>query len=263
MSNGACRMTGSALHTVTDRGCNLSEKENTSFYMINHFLYSRMDGNYPTNTCIYDEDVNIYIANLLTSLSSPEYHVQAGKYVIPYDIDLNKRLERAKSSREKYLYYRANADFLLLSIGLFDNPRMRRPGSAPHMNLSMRSYIGRAGIYYKLAFSHLCKASRRKTALAEVLEKLSGGLENYLRVLSVMKVQYLNLQKCMSEGEIFHLERSVLNMDRENNLRQLHDRFLDLYSEYRKSGGSELRDKLRRVVRKIRVLDPQFSFRID
>ncbi len=234
-------MNESALYTEIQHGCNISEKQKTSFYMMNHFLYSRLDGNYPTNTCIYDEDVNMYIANLLTSLSSQAYHGQVRKYVIPYDISLNDRIRSVESSREKYLYYRTNADFLLLSIGLFDNPGMRRPGSAPHMKLSRRSYIGRAEIYYKLAFSHLCKASRRKTALADVLEKLAGGLEDYLRVLSVMKIQYLNLQKSMSDGEIFHLERSVLDIDREKNLKQLHDRFLDIYSEYRSSGAPGLR----------------------
>ena len=256
-------MNGSALYKEIKHSCNLSEKHKISFYMMNNFLYSRLESNYPTNTRFYDEDVNIYIANLLTSLSRPEYHDLVRKYVIPYDIVLNNRLERMESSRKKYTYYRANADFLLLSIGLFDNPRMRRPDSAPQMKLPSRSYIGRARIYYKLAFSHLCKASRRKTALADILEKLSVGLEHYLRVLSVMKVQYFNLQRCMSEGEIFHLERSVLDIDREKNLKQLHDRFLDIYSEYRRSDGPEIRDKLKKVVKKIQSLDPQFSFRID
>ncbi|MBD3178266.1 MAG: hypothetical protein GF417_00960 [Candidatus Latescibacteria bacterium] len=263
MSNGAVNMNGSALYTEIEQNCNHPEKHETSFYMMNHFLYSRLDSNYPTNTNIYDEDVNIYIANLLTSMSNSDYHQMVNKYVIPYDISLNKHLKGVKSCRDKYLYYRTNADFLFLSIGLFDNPRMRRPNAAPHMNLSHRGYIGRAKIYYRMAFSYLCKAARSTPAVAEVLDKLSCDLENYLKVLSVMKVEYLHLHRCMSEGEIFHFQRSVLDIDRESSLRQLYDRFLDLYSEYRRKRNPDLKRELESTVEKISALDPDFSFRID
>jgi hypothetical protein len=263
MSNGACKMNGSALYTEIEQNCNRHEKHDTTFYMMNHFLYSRLDGNYPTNTEFYDEDVNVYIANLLTSLSNSYYHETLRRHVIPYDIPLNKKVESLDSEREKYLYYRINADFLTLSTGLFGNPRMRRPGSASHMALPERSYIGRAKIYYRLAYSHLCRTSGNGSSLADVLDKLADGLENYIRILSVMKVEYLNLRRCLSDGEVFHLQRSILNVDREKNLKDLHNLFLDLYSEYRRRGGSELKKKIESVVDKIKLIDPDFSFSID
>jgi len=263
MSNGAHNMNGSALYTEIEQNCNQPEKHETSFYMMNQFLYSRLESNYPTNTSIYDEDVNIYIANLLTSMSNSGYHEMIRKYVIPYDIELNSHLQSVNSHREKYLFYRINADFLFLSTGLFNNPKMRRPDSTPYMNLSRQSYIGRARIYYKLAMSHLCKAARKRPAIADVLDKLSWDMENYLKVLSVMKVEYLNLHRSMSDGEAFHLQRSVLDIDREKVLKQLHDRFLDIYSEYRKDKNPELRKNLESIVNKITSLDPDFSFRID
>lgn len=256
-------MKRSALYTEIERDCHHHEKHETSFYMMNQFLYSRLDSNYPTNANFYDEDVNIYVANLLTSISNSDYQEMTGKYVIPYDISLHKRLEGVKSDREKYLYYRMNADYIFLALGLFDNARMRRPGSVPYMDLSARSYIGRAKVYYKLARSYLCKAAHGKPAVADIMDKLSLDLENYLRILSVMKMEYFGMHRSMSDGEMFHFQRSVMDIDREKSLSQLHDRFLDLYSEYMKNRDPGLRQKLKSTIDKIVSIDPDFSFRIE
>jgi len=202
--------------------------------MMNSFLYSRLDSNFPTNEYFYDEDVNIYIANLLTSISNSEYHKRLIKYVTPYDQTLNELINNISDPREKYVAYKSNADFLLISLGIFDNPKRMKPNSMPHMSLSPKTYIGRGKIYYELAQSYLYKTSGRKSAISDVLGKLAQRFEDYARVLSVLKGKYFNFYKQITPGEMYHLEQSVLKFKKSDNLTKLHNSFLDVYSEYQK-----------------------------
>jgi hypothetical protein len=66
------------------------ELEPDFFFMMNCLLYSRMETGFPSNHDFYDEDVNVYIANLLCSFMNPEYHRRAKKYLSPYDTNLFK-----------------------------------------------------------------------------------------------------------------------------------------------------------------------------
>lgn len=238
-------------------------REPAGFFMMDSFLRSRLERNFATNSDVFDEDVNVYIADLLTGFSDPRYHEAAASLVTPYDLGLNERIERAGDSRQRYRIYRINADFLLVSLGIFDNPKRSRPGSRAHLNLTRKSYIGRGKSYYRLAESYLRKAAFGKTATSEVLGKLSEGFENYVKVLGYMKGEYLNLFERISSGEFYHLERSVLNLDREKELRALRDRFLDAYSRYMKDRDFSSREELERAARDIRLLDPSFTFRAN
>ena len=51
--------------------------EPTFFFMLNCLLYSRLETGNPSNQGFYDEDVNMYLTNLLCSFMKPEYHHRA------------------------------------------------------------------------------------------------------------------------------------------------------------------------------------------
>jgi hypothetical protein len=239
-----------------------SSAELTYFFMMNSLLYSRMESGFPSNNEYYDEDVNIYLANLLTSMIFSEYHANISRYVTPYDIGLFESINSSADPREKYQAYKINADYLLISLGIFDNPGGRRPNSAPHLNISKESYAGRGKTYYRLAQSYSIETARKSTAVTDVLGKLSHGFDKYVKILSLMRGEYFNFYSKISDGELYHLENSVKKIDDKKRLEALYDKFLDAYSLYRQDPSPEARSQVEEHAAAIREIDPGFDFSI-
>ena len=59
---------------------------------------------------------------------------------------------------------------------------------------------------------------------------------------------------------MIRLERSVDEDARENDLRQMQDRLLDAYSEWKRTGERQHLDQMRGLTREIRLLLPDFQF---
>jgi len=236
--------------------------EQTSYFMMNTLLYSRMESGFPSNDEFFDEDVNIYLANLLSSMVYSEYHRSISRYVTPYDIPLFESISSSADSREKYQTYKVNADYLLISLGIFDNPSGRRNNSASHLRISGESYAGRGKAYYSLAQSYSMETFRRSTAVTEVLGKLSQGFEKYVKILSLMRGEYFNFYEKISTGELYHLESSVNSIDNEKQLKALYDEFLDTYSQYRRDPTPAAKKQVEECVEAIRDIDPSFNFTI-
>ncbi|NIM20645.1 MAG: hypothetical protein GTO51_10515 [Candidatus Latescibacteria bacterium] len=238
------------------------EIEPDFFFMMNCLLYSRMETGYPSNHDFYDEDVNVYLANLLCSFMNPEYHRRAKKYLSPYDQSLFEKIKDSSDVRLKYTIYKTNADFLLISIGIFRNPDGRGV-SSPLFKHTEEAHMGKGKAYYQFAYSYSQSMFRKPTAISEVLEKLSRGFENYVEILSHMRGEYFNILERLGNGDIYHLERSIDKYQESEELKELRDRFLDLYSAYRKSKDPELRIELEKLVKAIQLIDESFYFKID
>lgn len=239
------------------------EIEPTFFFMLNCLLYSRLEKGFPSNQDFYDEDVNVYLANLLCSFMKPEYHKRARAYLSPYDTTLFEKIEHSTDARLKYTIYKTNADFLLISIGIFDNGATRRPDTAQLFRNSEEAYMGRGKAYYHFAYTYSQSMFKKSAGIAEILEKLSKGFERYAEILSHMRGEYFNILDRLSKGEIYHLERSVDQAKASRELRALQDEFLDVYSEYLRTKSRDLRPKVEELARKIRELDDSFNFHID
>ncbi len=240
----------------------------TYYFVMKCLLYSRMETGLVSNKDYYDEDVNVYIAHLLNSFINPEYVQRATKYLSKYDTDVFKRLENSKDARLKYTLYKTNADFLLISLGIFDNPTAFDPVNPSNTHASERralqpteeAYIGRGKTYYRFAFTYSQQIHNPQAAITEVMEKLSTGFEKYVRILSHMRGEYLNLMDRLSRGEVYHLERRVDALQQSEDLKDKQDRFLDLYMEWKRSGNEETRGQIEQLVGEIRAIDPTFSF---
>jgi hypothetical protein len=232
----------------------------TYFFMVNCLLYSRMETGLVSNQDGYDEDVNVYLAHLLHSFINPEFVEQSRRFLSRYDTDVFRRLSNSTDARLKYTIYKTNADFLLVSIGIFDNPMV--PGGLRRALPSEEAYIGRGKTYYHFAYSYAQQVHRKNAGAAEVLEKLSVGFEKYIRILSHMRGEYLDLMKRMSQGEVYHLERSVDERAQQEMLRLKHDELLELYSKWRSQPSDEAREDLERLVGEIRQIDPEFKFEL-
>jgi hypothetical protein len=258
--------------------------EETYFYMMNSFLYSRMAAGFPSNDEFFDEDVNVYVAGILTSIVYRERRNVIGVEsnaasggrsaadklpaahpgrIAASDASLFEAVAAAGSIREKYELYRTNADHLLVSMGIFNNARGRRPDSATCFSLPRAAYLDRGRMYYSIAQSYAAQLHRRNTAIGEVLGKLSRGFERYVKVLSFMGAEYLNIFKRLSPGELYHLERSAFAIEQRKDLHIHYDRFLDLYSVYLRKKSPRAKKALITAVRDIRLLDPSFTFDLE
>ena len=230
------------------------------FYMIDNLLESRMESSYPSNSEFFDEDVNVYLAGLLTSRIYSGGPGGAREVITTYDIPLFETVGRESDPRKRFTAYRANADDLLLRLAVFDNPTGRRPGSAPHMAMTREAWAGRGAAYYRLAWAAAAETFRRPTAIGDVMEKLSMGFDRYARVLSDMRASCLNMIPVLSDGQMFHLERSVLEEDRRKEVAAAYDTFLDALSAYRKSREPREKRRLEAAAGKLKRLDPSFNF---
>ena len=243
----------------------------TYLFMMKCLLYSRMETGLVSNKDYYDEDVNVYIAHLLNSFIHPDFIERARPYLSKYDTEVFHRLSDSKDARLKYMLYKTNADFLLVSLGIFDNPEFDLSDAVPSKSnsperLSLRpteeAYIGRGRTYYRFAYSYSQQLHGRNRAVSDVLEKLSQGFDKYLRILAHMRGEYLDLLKRLSQGEIYHLERVVNESQRQEVLREKQDRVLDLYLEWKQTQDEDLRTRMNHLLDEIREIDPSFRFDI-
>jgi len=241
----------------------------TYLFMMKCLLYSRMETGLTSNQDFYDEDVNVYIAHLLNSFIHPDFLERAQPYLSKYDSEVFERLSTSKDARLKYMLYKTNADFLLISLGIFDDADISLAEGVPngsdraerlHFKPSEEARIGRGRTYYQFAYSYSQQIHGKNRAMTEVLEKLSLGFDKYLRILAHMRGEYMDLLSRLSRGEVYHLERVVNESQREDLLRAKQDQVLDLYLEWKESREDETRSRIQSVIEEIRDLDPEFRF---
>ena len=243
---------------------NKREIEPDFFFMMNCLMYSRLETGNPSNRDFYDEDVNMYLASLLTSFMNPEYHERAKKYLSRYDTNLFTKIQDSSDVRLKYTIYKTNADFLLISIGIFKNPDGTRSGTKDSVfKDNEEAYMGRAKAYYQFAYSYSQTMFKKPTAISDVLEKLSRGFEQYVQILSHMRGEYFNILDRLGHGDIYHLERSIDRFASDKELKKMQDQFLDLYSEYIKTKSPDLKARLTELLKQIQKIDESFRFQIE
>ena len=241
---------------LKDGGRNLQP---TYYFMINCLLYSRMETGLVSNQDFYDEDVNVYLAHLLHSFINPEYVEQSKKYLSKYDSDVFKRLSNSTDARLKYAIYKTNADFLLISIGIFDQPLT--PTTAQKTPTpAEEAYIGRGKTYYHFAYTYSQQVHRKNQGVSDVLEKLSVGFDKYIKILSHMRGEYLDLAQRFSNGEVYHLERAVDESMRQETIKAKQDQLLELYTAWQRQPSAELEEDMKRLVGEIQELAPSFHF---
>lgn len=156
---------------------------------------------FPTNGAGPDEDVNVYLGNLLTSLvldprpetalfgSEPQFH-PPGK-------------DRPRGERADW--YRRQADQRLVYLGLFDRGEGRRrraqlQGLTAAQTRRRDMVCGRS--CYQAAANLLAGRDPRWSGLAEVMRKLGDHFDQYVHVLGVVGVRRLGLHTVLSENAL-------------------------------------------------------------
>jgi len=77
-----------------------------------------------------------------------------------------------------------------------------------------------------------------------------------------MRGEYLDLVKRLSNGEVYHLERSIDEHSQQELLRVKQDELLELFSAWKKEPTPEKKQDLEKVVSEIRQINPSFRFEL-
>jgi len=255
------KLNGSYLRLGTDPEAPVTiAREDVGYFFINSFLLSRIDSDLPSDLAEYDEDVNIYTAALLAGVVSGREDLLRADLVSTRDSDVFARVQDSKDRRLRYQVYKANADFLYVSLGVFTDALAPREAVASADTDSTR-LTGRGKSYYQFASAYAERLYGSRAGIAEVMDKLSRNFEAYTKVMSWMSGEYLNLVRRLSEGEVFHIERDAQVRFEDAHKVHTWDVLLDSYVEWQKTHAIEARRRLARAARELKRVDPTFSLR--
>jgi len=102
-----------------------------------------------------EDDVNIYLAHLLCAYVQPDPARLGHEYIAGYDSSVFEQVRHSTDARFKYTVYRANADHILMLMGIFDNAGGSRPtGLAAPLRLDDDARAGRGKAYYDYASTY-------------------------------------------------------------------------------------------------------------
>jgi len=179
-------------------------------FMIEALLRSRLSAGLETGCHRPDEDVNMYLADLLCRYAEGDEPSWQDPQLVPYAGELAERVRDAAECRTKYLIYRKNADHLLVSLGIFGNPWLRGPasGSCP-WRTSRDESIGRGKSYYSRAAAYASRLGEGRRGLDALMAKLDIGFEEYLRILETLRSEAFNLRQIFTVGEWYHFCREL------------------------------------------------------
>ncbi len=234
-------------------------KEPTSFFMVNALLKSRLTLGLESNSPYFDEDVNVYLADLMVSLVDPERIDARAELVRGCDTEV-AALAESGGDRHRAATYQANADSIVVRLAIFDEgARTVRP--LRYYEHGPDYWVGRARMYYMFAADMLRRLARRDAGVAEIVGKLAQDLDKYTRIVRHACREHLGLTPRLREGDLFHLMRHVNAIGHRGDIARKRDDFLDLYSLYlRTDGGAPgVKSRLNSLISELTELDPEFQ----
>jgi hypothetical protein len=229
------------------------EREESLFFMLNALLHSRIETGEETTD---DEDVNIYLANLLHDFMGHDFENASGDMVSCYEMDVSASIEQQTSLGMHFHIYRSNADYALMKTSIFD----ALADSRGPVEQDEEFLVARGKTYYRYASSCHERFKHKRTGVAEVMQKLSDRFEMYMTILIHMRVSYFNLLKRLSQGEVFHIQRKAQESPEFENIQQGRDQFLDAYSDWMRTGAEYYRQRINALGQALVAVDKKFKF---
>lgn len=222
-----------------------SRPEGTFGAILEMLLKTRVKLHLDTEEETYDDDVNAYLGGLLVSYIDPHHLLAVSGVLSKYDMDVSQAVLDAHDHVETYRIYKANADDLLVSLGIFRRFWKEEKGE-----------VFRLKRYYDGASECQKRIYRKPTAVGVIQAKLSEETERYLTILSEARTDYLHFVEKLGAEQ---LSEFTLRLEQELPLKAKQDDLLDAYSAWVKDpGNQELRDRLLRTVEDLKSMDPAF-----
>jgi len=219
-------------------------------YLLTALLKARESLSCPSQSQEYDEDVNVYLSHLLYDYAQPQYQEKTRRYLISSETDLAQRVGGSQDVGERYFLFKVNGDELLIGLGIFRNKGTTYRDLHSFWGRNEKFYQTEASSYYREAAQWNQRIYHKKTAVADVLGKLSAKLEKYVTILAKVSSEYFDFFKMNFQKELSQMETAVLK-----------DEFLDLFGKWLKSQDSQLKDLLNALAKEIMQRDPSFNFK--
>ncbi|MBI3332735.1 MAG: hypothetical protein HYZ93_01425 [Candidatus Omnitrophica bacterium] len=226
-----------------------SRPEGTFGAIMEILLKTRLKLHLETRRELYDEDVNAYLAGLLVSYIDPEYLQAVSEVLSRSDLDLYHAVDKAQDKVQVYWIYKANADDLLVSLGVFR--RIWQEYAAE---------LDRMRRYYTYASEYQRRIYGKPTAVGEIQVKLAEGQKRYLTILATARSEYLHFLEQIQNEEMRAFSHRLARMEGELPLKAKWDEFLDAYAAWLKgSRDPVLRQKILQLVKELEGLDQTFK----
>lgn len=228
------------------------EREESLFFMLDALLRSRIETGEETTD---DEDVNIYLANLLHGFVGHFGDGAGREFISQYEMDVATSIEKQASLGMQYHIYRSNADYALMRSSIFDPY-----GDARTPEQDDEVLVERGKTYYRFASSCHERFKHKKTGVAEVMQKLSQRFEMYMTILIHLRVSYFNLLKRLSQGEVFHIQRKAQEAPEIESVTDGRNQFLDAYGDWMRTGAEYYRQRVNALGQALVAIDSKFRF---
>lgn len=231
------------------------EREKIFFFMFNSFLCARIDTENETED---DEDVNMYMAQLLQSVVDGHFYLERATVLANSPVDVYEKVEENAGNRHKLEVYRSNADHRLISYGVFsgfgERQSLYRQSATPP-----EAHLEHAHEYYGCAAAFSARLPNRYKGLTEVLEKIAERFDTYRAVLEHMRARYFNFLPRLTPGQLFHLEREIHDRALPQIREDVLDQMLDAYNQWRTRPDAESRQALEATCERYRQWAPDFD----
>ncbi len=231
------------------------ERETVFFFMLNAYLLSRIDTEHESTE---DEEVNVYMAGLLQSLVDGSFHAGHGEWLATTPTDVFSKVEEGDSNRHRLEVYRSNADYRMITFGLFAGFGERHTDRRS-LSTSGDAKLEEAQQYYGWAALFSARMPERYRGLSVTLEKLAENFNTYVDVLSYMGANYMNFIERFSAGEMFHLEHEAHEAAVPKIREQVLDHMLDAYNQWKAEPTPSNRKSLTEASAQYVQLDPKFN----
>ncbi|MCP4571213.1 MAG: hypothetical protein GY838_02565 [bacterium] len=218
------------------------------WFFTEQLLEARAASAWPTNGNRPDEDVNVYLGNLL------EEFVTGHRITVPGAAPLERPPAKDGSRRTRAAYYRAAADHRLLALGLYDRGdlvRRRRTPWGRTADETRRYDLETGRRCYDLAANLLSGRGGAWAGLAPVLGKLADGFDDYVQVLAVLARRKFGLGAVLDQAQLAGLMRNPAVAASTATM----DDLLDLMNTWRATPDPELADRIDTTARRLGV-DP-------
>ncbi len=235
-----------------------AENEESLYFFLEHLLKARIDLHMETGENAYDEEVNMYLANLLHSVLTSRFEITGKPYLSPFDIDVRKYINEHPGLRNEYIVYKDNADFSLVYDSIFLG--FHHDGSYHDRVMPDEDIKPRIAQYYNFAASALGHLRGMHETLVQVLYALAQQIKEIAIIVRKAAGDYFNFIERLTTGSFYHLQKNIIRALDKNKYKEKIDTFLTLFKEYKTETSFELKQKLLDIVHEIKQLNPEFVF---
>jgi hypothetical protein len=232
--------------------------EQTPYYYLNNLLRARIDLHMETGDHPLDERANVYLAGLLFALISSGNFLAQKPHISPCDADIRHWLDTHPGASHQFVVYKDNADFALISLGVFFGIWHR--GSYHRTMCADTDSSGRIALYYEMAASALNHIQGGGAEVGRVFSQIATYIGDVIALLQKVSQDYLGFSEHLSEGSFYHLEREVEQIGHQRRYGQLLDEFLRLYGAFQEHPDPRDRLRLLELVAQLKELNADFSF---